>query len=349
MNLSTFSLRLALLSGLSLVSLITPTHDTYGQVQYPTTSEITPTPLDEESRRSLVTLLLPPKLGGGSEALREKLKARQALCAARVSSSEQSNSSVKAALAITESDLAVEVEFSKGSGKRETEAPGFSIYAHFTKDDVLIRSSLPRFASDQAGLSAIFPGQTRRLAWVEGKKGSDLLFIIPETRDCAVQAIAVCPRIYVPHSTLGTSTYYPSGIRFAASGKGDGLFALGAGQKGKIQASMLATKGIQLPNPWFATDSSNTPAVNIKYNNIKNDSVVLPSFTKGELPLLGASETRLDLGTETESLRAISLRTNIEVTKFDYPTGDRTRVRGALLNIEEGACYLISRWQERVK
>jgi hypothetical protein len=338
----------------ALFSLLISTHVTvpsegYCQTPYPTSSEITAEPLDEKSRTSLIQLLLPQKAGGGSEAMRAKLKAKEELCAPRLKTSETSNSAVKAALAITESDLAVEVEFSKGTGKRETEAPGFSIYAHFTKDDILLRSSLPRFPSDQAGLSAIFSGQMRKLAWVEGKKGSDILFMIPETKDCSVQAVAICPRIYVPHSTLGTSTYYPSGIRFAGSGKSDGLFALGAGQKGKMQGSLLATKGIQLPTPWFATDSSNTPAVNIKYNNIKNESVVLPPFTKGTLPLLGASETRLDLGTEAESLRAISLRTTVEVNKFDYPPGDKTRVRGALLTIEDGACYLISRWQDRIK
>jgi hypothetical protein len=319
------------------------------QQKYPDSSEITAEPLDQPSREKLLSFIQAPKNPGNKESERERAKIKSTICPIRETIAPEKEGSVKAALAITENDLATEIEFSKGPVGKDTEAPGFSVYVHFTRTDVLVRSSLPRFPSDSAGLSGAFPGNGRRLAWIEGKKGSDLLYIIPETRDCNLQAVAICPRVYVPRGTLATTTYRPSAVRFMGSGKGDGLFALGSEQKGKVQASVLATKGISLPEPWFTTDISSTPASTIKFKHIENDIFTPPPFTQGELPFLGAVETRLDFGTESESLRTISRRTTLGVDSFDLPEGERITVRGAQLSIEKGHCYLVSRWQDQIK
>lgn len=319
------------------------------QQKYPEAPEITAESLEQPIREQLISLIQAPKNPSSKETERERAKIKSAICPIREKVAPEKEGSVKAALAITENDLATEIEFSKGAVGKDTEAPGFSVYVHFTRTDVLVRSSLPRFPSDSAGLSGAFPGYGRRLAWIEGKKGSDLLYIIPETRDCNLQAVAICPRVYVPRGTLATTTYRPSAVRFMGSGKGDGLFALGSEQKGKVQASILATKGISLPSPWFTTDISSTPASTIKFKHIESDVFTPPPFTAGELPFLGALETRLDFGTESESLRTISRRTTLAVDAFELPEGERITVRGAQLNIEKGHCYLVSRWQDQLK
>jgi hypothetical protein len=319
------------------------------QQKYPDVPEITAVPLDQPSREKLLSFIQAPKSPGSKETERERAKIKSTICPIREEIAPEKEGSVKAALAITENDLATEIEFSKGAVGKDTEAAGFSVYVHFTRTDVLVRSSLPRFPSDSAGLSGAFPAYGRRLAWIEGKKGSDLLYIIPETRDCNLQAVAICPRVYVPRGTLATTTYRPSAVRFMGSGKGDGLFALGSEQKGKVQASILASKGILLPSPWFTTDVSSTPASTVKFKHIENDVFSPPPFNQGELPFLGAIETRLDFGTEGESLRTISRRTTLGVESFELPEGERITVRGAQLNIEKGHCYLISRWQDQLK
>lgn len=319
------------------------------QQKYPESSEITATPLDQLTKDHLISLIQAPKNPGSKETERERAKIKSTICPIREMLAPEKEGSVKAALAITENDLATEIEFSKGTIGRDTEAPSFSVYVHFTRTDVLVRSSLPRFPSDAAGLSGAFPGYGRRLAWIEGKKGSDLLYIIPETRDCNVQAVAICPRVYVPRGTLATTTYHPSAVRFMGSGKGDGLFALGSEQKGKVQASILATKGVVLPTPWFTTDISSTPASTIKFKHIDSEVVSPPPFTPGEMPFLGAVETRLDFGNEAESLRTISRRTTLSVESFELPEGERITVRGAQLSIEKGQCYLVTRWQDQTK
>jgi hypothetical protein len=294
-------------------------------------------------------LILPTKPTASREDERNLIKTKAALCEEKVSEAPAQDSAVKAALAIVEGEIAAEVSFEKGEAGRETEADGFSVYFEFTRQSVLFRTSLARYPSDEAGAIAPFPSRGRRVVWIEGKKGSDLLFIIPELKDCAVQAIAVCPRTYVPRGTLATTKYVPSGARFFVSTKTDGLFGLGSSDKGRVQASLLASSNVPLPEKWFSTDTASTPAATFKFSNILAEQRSPHPFTPGKIPLLGAAESRLDFGTEQSSLRTIAHRASLEVTQFDLPAGDRTVVRGAQLNIEPGACFLVTRWVEKYR
>jgi hypothetical protein len=317
------------------------------EVTYPSTSEITATSLDAETHALLAQVMSSPKREGDKQEEKVRAKTRSALCADRIKPPSESSAAVKAALSVTETNIATEIEFKRGSGGRQTEAESFSVRLEFSRDDLLIRSSLPRYASDAAGLLVPLSERTKRSVWVEGKLGSDLLFIIPPVAECSVQAVAVCPRTYVPRSTLATTTYSPIGARYYVSGKADGLFALGANETGKIQANIRASKGIDLPNPWFKFDSSRTPSATIRFSSIKADSNEKAVLTTGELPLLGAVETSLDFGTETNVLRTVASRSSIEVTRFDLPEGEKITVRSSPLSIERGPCYLVTKFRDQ--
>ncbi len=316
---------------------------------YPATPEITATALDAETHALLARVMSPPKKEGDYEEEKQRTKARSELCADRIRLPTEGASTVKAALAVTDTNIATEIEFKRGSGGRQTEAESFSVRLEFSPDDLLIRSSFPRYASDAAGLLVSLSERSRRSVWIEGKLGSDLLFFIPPVADCSVQAIAICPRTYVPRSTLAATTYSPVGARYYVSGKADGLFAMGANEKGKIQANIRASRGIALPGSWFNFSSSTTPSATIRFSSIKVDSTEKAALMTGELPLLGAVETSLNLGTDTNVLRTMSSRSTIEVSRFDLREGEKITVRGSPLSIETGACFLVTKWRDQVR
>jgi len=303
-------------------------------------STFTPSLLDDNARQLLNSLLMLPVKA------KERKKIKEQLCPARKKVSSGEEADIKAALAITESDLSVEVTFDKSDRGKATTAPGFSVYIEFSKREVMIRPSLPRYATDAAGLWVPFPPDFTRFLWLEGKQGSDLLYLIPDVEECGVQAIVICPRTYVPRSTLALTGYTPVSRRYFGSAKADGLFAVGPGEKGKIRASILSAGGLELPDRWFSEDEANTPSAAIKYYTPRGEKDPLPRFISSDLPMLGSIEARLQFEKSSEHQRITRNRSTIEISQFDLPPGEKMTLRGAQLNIDPGACYLVARWRE---
>jgi len=327
---------------LSFVALFPAASHAQEVSPYPTVRTLEANGLDA-SRRGLLEQLF-----GLPDRDKERAKVKQALCPSTIVKPDAAvAASVKTALAVAESDMTIEVAFAKTGQGHPTEAEEFSVHFEFSTKAVLIRPTLPRFNSDADGVWVPFPFETTRMLWVEGKRGSDLLFLIPEGDDCGVQAVAICPRTFVAPSTLATTGYAPAATRYLVSGKADGLFALGQGQEGRVQASLLTTPGVEMPETWFKTESSSTPSATMKFSTPRSRGDRAPQFIKGAVPILGAMEARLDFGTKDSSLRTVRTRTVVEVSEFNKEAPFKAIVRGASLTVEPGMCYMIARWKEQ--
>jgi hypothetical protein len=151
------------------------------ETEFPPSSAITAQPLPSDREALLHKAVLYPLKVETTQEEKQRIKDRAALCADISRGTQAADTTLKTALAIVESDIALELSFTKPDIKpanlRETEATDFSVYIEFEKDSVVVRSSLPRYGSDAAGLRIEYPGKPKRLAWLEGKKGADLLFI----------------------------------------------------------------------------------------------------------------------------------------------------------------------------
>jgi hypothetical protein len=309
---------------------------------YPTSRVLDVAPLDSTRRALVEKLLFLPSRD------KERPKIKEALCLPQIVKADPpKEAAVKAALAITETDMTVELAFKKNGLGRATEAEAFSVYYEFNNKAVMIRPTLPRFNSDARGVWVPFPFNMTRPYWAQGKRGSDLLFLIPEGTDCAVQSVVVCPRTFVAPSKLATTGYSPVGVRYLVSGKADGLFALGQRENGRVQASLLTTPGIEMPETWFRTQTNSTPSATIKFSTPRLPGDTPPPFINGTVPMMGAIEARLDFGSETESMRTIRSRSVVEVSEVALPESYKATVRESVLKVEGGACYLITRWKEQ--
>lgn len=311
------------------------------ETPFPSSPVIEAVGLDDVRRPLLDSLIRLPAKD------KERAKTREALCPEKVNSPDSATQTVKAALAVVDTSISVEVGFEKGSVGKETDAQSFSVVLEFGPKEVLIRPTVPRYGSDAAGIWVPFPFNFTRYLWIEGKKGSDLLFMIPEVEECGIQAVVICPRTYVPRTTLATTTYLPTSAKYFVTSKADGLFAVNPGETGKIQASVLATKGIEIPDKWFKDDSTTTPSATMKFSTPKGETDPGPLLVTGTLPIVGSIEARLDFGKKDSVLRTVKSRSTIEIKQFDLPAGEKTTIRGAQLDIEPGACYQVTRWREQ--
>jgi hypothetical protein len=109
---------------------------------------------------------------------------------------------------------------------------------------------------------------------------------------------------------------------------------------------MLATKGVELPRKWTQEDRSTTPSATVKFSSPRSINDKPPAFIPGKVPIVGAVESRLDFGKEMP-LRTVRNRVTIEVAPFDLNEPQKTVIRGATLNIQTGACYMVSKWREQ--
>jgi hypothetical protein len=120
-----------------------------------------------------------------------------------------------------------------------------------------------------------------------------------------------------------TTSYVPNGIQYYTSAKADGLYAAGSSSSGKIQASALASPGIELPLPWYETGGGSTPSATLRYSKLQSDPQQQSKRIEASVPILGAVEARLDFGDESISRRTVSQRTSIQVTPLNLERGEK--------------------------
>jgi hypothetical protein len=305
-----------------------------------TTGRIAPSSLAPEVRGALAALASLPE---NNPAI---TRTRKEVCTAKLSPPAPHTLTTKAALALTETDISTEILFEKsGVDAGEQPAP-FGVTIDFVDESIMVKSSVPRFPSEAAGVLKAPDKILARPLWIEGKNGASVLVFVLPLRQCATRAVALCPRSFQARSKLIFNGYTPTAARFFVSSKVDGLYATEPNETGTIRASLLTSESVPAPTPWF-DEASNavTPSATLKFQRLRT-MPPLPEFFKAQVPLSGSIEARLELGREDRVLRTISKRTTIEVSEFTLPENQRVVVRLADTALEGGKCYLVAKWSE---
>ena len=339
------------LFALGMVATLATSVSTLAQEQqraYPTSSAIEATPLQAEQHARLASLITAPR----DPKLRKKITDQ--LCPATIRRAEIVSDSVKPVLSVVETSGAAEILFSRPANDTQTGPTQFSYLVEFFPNQVLVKHSTPRYLSEAAGVAAPYPLDYTRGVWTEGKLGTDVLVLIPSTRDCGVQAVVLCPRVYQHPDKLVTSAFTPAAARWLYTAKADGLAAsmLGvsdAPEAAKVMASIQGNKNIALPSQWFAigTDNKN-PAATIKHSIARQDPKALPPFTAMRLPHLIALQSRLDFGSQSSVLRTATRSTTVEISEFPVKNLSSVQVGHTLFSVQDGTCYLVAQWGETV-
>lgn len=339
------------LLALSAIATLITSLSTLAQEQqrpYPTSSAFEAMPLQADQQARLVSLITAPR----DFKLRKKITDQ--LCPASIRRAESLSDAVKPVLSVVENSGATEILFSRPANDSQTGPTQFSYLVEFFPNQVLVRHSTPRYSSEAAGVAAPYPIDYTRGVWTEGKLGTDMLVLIPSTRDCGVQAVVLCPRVYQHPDKLVASAFIPNAARLLYSAKADGLAAsmLGtteAPEAGKVMASIQGNKNVALPSQWFSVGSdSKNPATTIKHTIVRQDSKALPPFTAMQLPHVIALQSRLDFGSQESVLRTATRTTTVEISEFPVRDLDSVQVRNSLFTVEGGTCYLVAQWGETV-
>jgi hypothetical protein len=342
-------MRLALLTVSAIVTLATnPVASAQEQRPYPTSSVFEGAPLQAEQRARLESLISAPR----DPRLRKKLTDQ--LCPPSIRRAEIVSDGVKPVLSVVENSGATEILFSRPEIDNQTGPSQFSYLVEFYPNQVLMRHSTPRYASEGAGITAAFPLDHTRGVWSEGKLGTDMLVLIPATRNCGVQAVVLCPRVYQRPDKLVRSSFAPQAARLLYSAKADGLAAstLETSDKpeaARVMASIQGNQSVTLPSQWFVVGNDNrNPAATLKHSIARQDPKTLPPFTATRLPHLIALQSRLDFGSQTSVLRTATRSTTVEISELPVRDLESVQVRNSQFTVEGGTCYLVAQWVETV-
>ena len=309
---------------------------------YPNSAEISAIPLDQP-RQTLLTQLY--YLSQRSD-FKEREEARDKLCGSVIRRPDTSPNAVKAALTVAEADMNAEVLFEKRKGEGvDTPGQKFSFSIQMSETHVLLRSSSPRFATEASGLSIPFPSDHTRPIWLEGKEGTNMLVLLPTTKECGVRSVALCPRTYDGRGTLVRSKYEPVAARYFIQTKGDGLFSAPKSEPGKIMASVRGSAGVPVPAPW-SKESTSQSTVTITYKHLTPPDSQ-PPFTPITLPWAATVESRLDFGTASAAQREVWSRSTIEISEMKVENWPPVHVRTADLKVESGPCYIVTQFGEK--
>ncbi len=309
---------------------------------YPASAEMSAIPLDQP-RQTLLTQLY--YLSQRSD-FKERDETREKLCGSVIHRPDSSPTAVKAALTVAEADMNVDVLFEKGKGEGvDTPGQKFSFSIEMSETHVLLRSSSPRFATEASGLSIPFPSDHTRPIWLEGKEGTNMLVLLPTTKECGVRSVALCPRTYDGRGALVRTKYEPVAARYFIKTKGDGLFSAPKGEPGKIMASIRGSTGVPVPDPWFK-ESTAPSTVTITYKHL-TPPTSQPLFTPITLPWAATVESRLDFGTSSTAQREVWSRSSVEISEMKLENWPPVHIRTADLKVESGPCYLVTQFAEK--
>ena len=309
---------------------------------YPASSAIETTAISPERRARLESLITAPR----DPKIRRKIT--EQLCPPAITRAEIAADSVKPVLSVVENSAATEIVFSRPTSDTQTGPTQFSYLVEFFPTQVLLRHGTPRYASETAGVAAPFPADYTRGVWTEGKLGTDMLVLIPSTRDCSTQAVVLCPRVYQHPDKLVRSSFTPTAARLLYNAKTDGLAAAALGtpeapEAGRVMASIQGSSAVSLPPQWFVVGNDlRNPAATIKYSTRGADGKSPPPFTPTTLPFAITLQSRLDFGTQTAVLRTATRAITVEITEFTVRDLNSVQVRNSFFSVEEGTCYLVA-------
>lgn len=338
---ATYFLSLILVATTTLADPIAPPSQTpTPAATFPSSPRVEAQLLLDQRRNLLISLLTLPEKNQGIE------RARKQLCPEIVTPPSVEAALSKAALALTETDMSVEVAFENKEGDAASSATPFSMLIDFREYDILLRSSQPRFVSEAGGVLLRPEKVVGRTAWLEGKGGANILVYLPPVAECGLRAVALCPRSYVPRVGLQRNGYTLTGARYYYSMKADGLFATDKQNPGRIRASINASSGVSLPEQWFDEQlSGNTPSATFKHIVSRPKGAPGP-FSSITVPAVESIGARLELGRGEELLRTINKRTSIEISEFQLPEKQKVEVHFADTPVEAGSCFLVAKWGE---
>jgi hypothetical protein len=183
---------------------------------------------------------------------------------------------------------------------------------------------------------------------VEGKLGSDILALVPATRECGVQAVALCPSTFKPPNTLLRAPYKLKGARAIINLKADGLYSPPKDAIGVITASLMASPPLRLPEKWRSSSKgSTTLSAEVKHSDNAALPANLPQFiTIDSLPFYASIEARVDVGSEQSALRTARKRINLDISPIIIKAQEHLFIEKTEFSVEGGECYLISSWVE---
>jgi hypothetical protein len=304
-----------------------------------------------ETRMQALTAIVQPNPQGQA-----MLQQRQNLCGSMDVQMQVAEAAPRVALAKAQSGIAAEIFFEQPHTDAENAAPAsFSVYIQFKADAVLLRSSKPRYSNEQDGVIVPYARDIVRPLWSEGEKGSSIFAFIPPTGECAVEAVLLCPRTPASTGELAASNYSPVGWKLTSSAKSDAVYGPAAGTRGRLQASILGSPGVVLPDPWFQ-QRSGTVALSASRQTPTTDtdgeSVKAPRVGLRALPAVAAVESRMELGielgSETSRQRIVSSRSSLQLSELRFTQPYRAIIGSKSFQIEPGPCYLVAGWTEKL-
>jgi hypothetical protein len=309
---------------------------------YPTAPTISSAPLAPEKRELL------NKLFRFDLTYDERVDISEKLCPQALTTSSPDPDLAKSAVLVTEASLATELLFERSteSGINEVSSISFVLAMHANR--ALLQHRQPRFPSATAGFLAPMPNDRPRAVRVEGKLGSDILALVPATRECGVQAVALCPSTFKPPNTLLRAPYKLKGARAIINLKADGLYSPPKDAIGVITASLMASPPLRLPEKWRSSSKgSTTLSAEVKHSDNAALPANLPQFiTIDSLPFYASIEARVDVGSEQSALRTARKRINLDISPIIIKAQEHLFIEKTEFSVEGGECYLISSWVE---
>ena len=129
------------------------------------------------------------------------------------------------------------------------------------------------------------------------------------------------------------------------------MFGPASGTVGRMQASILGSKGVVLPTPWFQERTGTLALAASRQTPIKDadgEPIQPEQVPLDKLPAAAAVESRIELGTETQRQRVIYSRSTIQISEITFSQPHRATIGPNSFQIEPGSCYLIAGWTEKV-
>jgi len=308
---------------------------------YPTSPTLTAHPLPESKRVVLAQLFSPP-------ISPDTLNVRsQQLCQPTISRLVPADDSTKKAVATTAVTVASELIFERQGTVSGPELPAFSLIVEFSPARVLLQHMSPRFPSDASGFSVPMAHQSTRPVRLEGKFDSDIFALVPPLRECGVQGVAICARRFTKNDELLQAPYTLKSVRPLVTAKADGVYAPLGGVVGKLVVSLHGSAGVLLPARWsVAKSGAQTLSEVVELSTTRERRSTQPPFTIESFPFQAAFESRVDFGREEGSIRTVSKRVNIEVSKISIADLSDIEVGTSAVTVQGGECYLLTQWTE---
>ena len=330
-----------LLAGGVFFSITSLAHAQSAATPYSSSSTIQAEALDSDRAKSLAEFLKRPFKNQTKAAL------GSSFCRPIVTQPTPSPDQIKLALALVETEITPVLSFETRPAS-EQEKPATVRYSiDFGIDTVTLRSSNARYQSQAAGLRVAYPHDVTRPVWFEGKGDTSILFLVPPVRDCNVQFVVACPRVYSNSRSLEGSKLSLSGVSYLTAVKADGLFKAPEGEEGKVFAAALASSRVKLPSSWSSENvSADSPSTSFKIRKPVDtlDSNETPASVS--LPTVDSIEARLEFGNVSTVKRVVRSRAAAELTPFNLESSQPVRIERSDVPLSAGSCIVISRRRE---